>query len=485
MRDAARTRPRTLRRLVSVLSAGVISAAMLIALPAAAQAAPSVSTSKQELAQYLVSASNSGTFSSVTAGTINAMIVPISQGRTPSQGCDVSLTVLQTLVLTHQRFGSVRISDLARTCAEAPTWPSCAGREYSKHCMQPGRAIDFVAVGGQSLSGGTDTDELLRYIDTFAPSGTNAGQSNCGGSVSLGWISRFEDSCDHLHLDLPGGSVRGGAESSSTSGTVMQVYGANTGWQKGNTGVTIGSSQISAVNMGGTWPQLMANEGGTIMQIAGMSGGWKKMSTGVTVAAGSPISAVNMGGGWPQVMANEGGTIMQIAVVGGKWTKMSTGVTVAAGSPISAVNMGGGWPQVMVNEGGTIMQVAVVGGKWTKMSTGVTVAAGSPISAVSLGGTWPQVMVNDGGTIMQVAAMTGGWKKMSTSVTVAAGSPISAVNMGGAWPQVVANEGGTIMQIAVVGGKWTKMSTGVTSGSGSAVSAVNMGGTWPQVMTAH
>lgn len=43
--------------------------------------------------------------------------------------------------------------------------------------------------------------------------------------------------------------------SSANSGTLYQVYGTSTGWNAGNIGITIQS--VSAVNMGGQWPQAM------------------------------------------------------------------------------------------------------------------------------------------------------------------------------------------------------------------------------------
>jgi microsomal dipeptidase-like Zn-dependent dipeptidase len=71
---------------------------------------------------------------------------------------------------------------------------------------------------------------------------------------------------------------------------------------------------VSAVNMGGQWPQVMAVIGGTLHQIsADTTTGWHDGDSLLPVPAGTQISAVNMGGQWPQVMAVIGGTLHQIS----------------------------------------------------------------------------------------------------------------------------------------------------------------------------
>jgi hypothetical protein len=82
-----------------------------------------------------------------------------------------------------------------------------------------------------------------------------------------------------------------------------------------------------------------------VLQVWGDAAGWHLGATGLQVSAGSPVSAVNMGGGWPQAFVNDGGRVVQVWGDSAGWHAGATGLQVSAGSPVSAVNMGGGWPQ--------------------------------------------------------------------------------------------------------------------------------------------
>ncbi|WP_026207943.1 hypothetical protein, partial [Catelliglobosispora koreensis] len=68
--------------------------------------------------------------------------------------------------------------------------------------------------------------------------------------------------------------------------------------QIGSTGIS-GVGAISAVNMGGSWPQVMAVKNGVLHQIYGDTSGWHDGS--LAISANQP-AAVNMGAAWPQVM---------------------------------------------------------------------------------------------------------------------------------------------------------------------------------------
>jgi hypothetical protein len=81
-------------------------------------------------------------------------------------------------------------------------------------------------------------------------------------------------------------------------GVVHQIWGDTAGWHDASTGVH--AATVSAVNMGGQWPQAMAVEDGVVHQIWGDTAGWHDASTGVHAAT---VSAVNMGGQWPQAMS--------------------------------------------------------------------------------------------------------------------------------------------------------------------------------------
>src|SRR5664279_433992 len=95
-----------------------------------------------------------------------------------------------------------------------------------------------------------------------------------------------------------------------TGGVLHHVYADTSGWHDGLIGFAVG--KISAVNMGGQWPQVMTVVGGRLHQIYGDTTGWHDGNTGLPVPDGSSISAVNMGGQWPQVMANRTGVLNEI-----------------------------------------------------------------------------------------------------------------------------------------------------------------------------
>lgn len=481
-RSSTRGSVRLALGLVIALALGLFSSLGPVAPTGRAEASVTVSSDRQELASTLVAAAAAGTFRVTSPGFVDRMIAPVARGQEPAAGCSLTTSVLQTLVLTQQRFGSIHISSLARACPGVPNGPSCQIDSGSLHCTSPSRAIDFVGAGGVVLRGGAESIPLLQFLDTFVPVGSRAGQIGCGSSVALRAINfRFADTCNHLHVDLPDVLVTG---SIPAGGVLLQTYGTTAGWQTANTGLVIPATRFSGVRVGSSgWPQVMANENGVLMQIAAMPG-WTKLNTGLGIGNGSPLSAVDMGGGWPQVMVNADGALLQIFANSAGWHRMDTGVRITPGSAVSAVRVSGGWPQIMVNDGGRLLQIAVMGGRWTALDTGVRLPAGAPLSAVYQGGNWPQAMVNADGALLQVHADNRGWHVGNTGVRVSAGSQISAVNKGGNWPQVVANDNGALLQIVVSGGAWTRFDTGRTARPGTGVSAVEMGGPWPQILTA-
>ncbi|WP_026208056.1 hypothetical protein, partial [Catelliglobosispora koreensis] len=91
------------------------------------------------------------------------------------------------------------------------------------------------------------------------------------------------------------------------SGMVYQLWGDTAGWHSGNTDNSVNG--VSAVNMGGQWPQALAIKNGVVHQIWGDTSGWHIGSTGLPTDA---VSAVNMGGTHPQGLALKNGVVHQI-----------------------------------------------------------------------------------------------------------------------------------------------------------------------------
>lgn len=292
----------------------------------------------------------------------------------------------------------------------------------------------------------------------------------------------------HLHLSLHIGAgaqhaTRGGSVDfetyvgeggSSAPGPLRQVYSTNAGasWQSGDTGLLFNPSQLSAVSMGGSWPQLMMTQDSVLYQIYGTSSGWTFGNTGIASNPTS-MSAVNMGGSWPAVMSIENSTLFQTVGTSSGWKKLSTGLTLIG--QISAVNMGGSWPTIMLAQGGVLYHVYGTTSGWKVASTGI--AINGQISAVNMGGSVPQVMAIENGYLYQIWGNAAGWHKQSTGLNLI--GQISAVATGTTWPTVMLDQGGAIYRVWADASGWHVQPTGI-SGTGR-FSAVYMGGGVPQV----
>jgi hypothetical protein len=179
-----------------VSTTGAVSAA------AALTALSPVTNDPQQLAKVIVAAQKAGNFSTDPGSIYDREIAPAATGQV-IDGCGVDVRILQVIVLTLNRFGSARVSDIERPCIGSNL--NCGAPTYSVHCLDPGEAIDFANVGGVTLNGSnTQTRNLLSYLDHFVPSGTNAGQQECRASnpLPLTNISQFSDSCNHQHIDF-------------------------------------------------------------------------------------------------------------------------------------------------------------------------------------------------------------------------------------------------------------------------------------------
>ncbi|QWT24324.1 DUF4214 domain-containing protein [Subtercola sp. PAMC28395] len=165
---------------------------------------PLVSNDPHELAQALVDAKTAGALRTNPPAIFDREIAPLAQGQALT-GCTVDTRILQIIVLTLYKFGSVTISDIQRPCIGDQT--NCGPPTYSVHCTDPARAVDFAVVGGVVLNGSnSQTIQLLKLLDSVVPDGTNAGQYQCrvsaGTSLYLVNINQFSDSCNHEHIDF-------------------------------------------------------------------------------------------------------------------------------------------------------------------------------------------------------------------------------------------------------------------------------------------
>lgn len=154
--------------------------------------------SAQQAAQVLVAGWEAGTLVDFESTMITEEIIPIAQGKPIRPECEIDPRILQVMAGLLQKYGSLGVSDINRPCVGINL--NCA---FSLHCAHPSKALDIVSVGGRGVDGGNAASlELLTYLDQVMPKGSGTGQSNCRGDLPLKNFHVFEDSCNHVHIDL-------------------------------------------------------------------------------------------------------------------------------------------------------------------------------------------------------------------------------------------------------------------------------------------
>lgn len=220
MRRALRTLVLTLALLGAVSGAQLISPAPSIADPSklpicSDPACASVPATAKDAASVLVAMYGTGQLQideSVWGGPsiYSRELLPISQGTAASE-CVVDMRTLQEIVIVARKYGSVKISDLNRRCADGT--PRCditvngvAPTPNSPHCAALPNAVDYVAIGGETTSGGdAGSTKLVSFADTFVPYGSAAGQrTSCNPPYAdlKNFTYFFDDGCNHQHIDL-------------------------------------------------------------------------------------------------------------------------------------------------------------------------------------------------------------------------------------------------------------------------------------------
>lgn len=185
-----------------------------------------ISASPRELAQWLLDARDQGRFqvdSSIDEIWANE-IAPIANGTVQAK-CDIDGRVLQLLVVSIKSFGTVKVNDLNRWCANDGEY-NCTGEFHPPspwHCRIPAVAVDFGRVGNQRTSGwGDGSNGLIALMNQFMPANTHLGQQGCFGRPSmrsLGYnnlTNEFADTCNHLHVDI--GTASGGLKVAAAGG---------------------------------------------------------------------------------------------------------------------------------------------------------------------------------------------------------------------------------------------------------------------------
>ncbi|MCS5498219.1 hypothetical protein NY547_13295 [Cnuibacter physcomitrellae] len=155
-----------------------------------------------QLAQQLVDAADKGRLVGSTPDHIKE-IRWIAQGQAVP-ACGVDVRILQVIVLALQIFDQVGVSDINRKCTSQIEG---AGTASSHYFNGGGLAVDFYLLNGRSLTGADGNSiRLITALDPVMPDGARVGQAACrtnaGTAISTSHFAQFEDTCNHLHIDV-------------------------------------------------------------------------------------------------------------------------------------------------------------------------------------------------------------------------------------------------------------------------------------------
>ncbi|GAA1772236.1 hypothetical protein [Agromyces humatus] len=162
----------------------------------------SVGGDAQTLAQELVTAAGNGQLRVLQPRYLSQIEAVAAGQKVPDCGIDVG--ILQIMVLAVRSFETVGVSDINRKC----TGSLLGAGTGSSHWIEGGeKAVDFYALGGSTLTGADPQSiRLISMLDPIMPAGSRVGQSDCradaGISLALRNLREFEDTCNHLHVDL-------------------------------------------------------------------------------------------------------------------------------------------------------------------------------------------------------------------------------------------------------------------------------------------
>jgi hypothetical protein len=156
----------------------------------------------QTLALELVAHADNGTLTGLVPDHIK-QIRWIAQGKTVP-GCGIDLRILQVIAIAVRQFQSVGISDINRNCTGQLLG---AGSMSSHNIDGGGKAVDFYSLSGSPVTGADGQSiRLIGLLDPVVDTDARIGQSVCrkkaGTTITLVNFIEFEDTCDHLHIDV-------------------------------------------------------------------------------------------------------------------------------------------------------------------------------------------------------------------------------------------------------------------------------------------
>ncbi|WP_378147900.1 hypothetical protein ACFJGV_07090 [Cnuibacter sp. UC19_7] len=157
----------------------------------------------RQLAQEIMAAYASGKLVGSVPDHIKE-IQYIAEGVTVPD-CGVDYRILEIIVIALRNFDQVGVSDINRKCTGQIEG---AGTASSHYIDGGGHAVDFYLLNKASLNGSdANTLKLIGILDPIMPKGAHVGQAQCRASAGIklsftNW-TEFDDSCTHMHVDVP------------------------------------------------------------------------------------------------------------------------------------------------------------------------------------------------------------------------------------------------------------------------------------------
>ena len=157
----------------------------------------------RSLAQELVNAMDAGKLVGSVPDHLKE-IRWIAQGVTVAD-CGVDYRVLEIIAIAVRNFDQVGVSDINRKCTGQIEG---AGTSSSHYIDGGGHAVDFYLLNNKGLNGAdAGTLKLISILDPVMPVGARVGQASCRTSAGIkldltNW-TEFDDSCTHMHVDVP------------------------------------------------------------------------------------------------------------------------------------------------------------------------------------------------------------------------------------------------------------------------------------------
>lgn len=161
-------------------------------------------TTKMSLAKDIISTGNINFYEPLDRKIITDVANGSNNGN--DLPCGVNINILKILDAIAKAGHKLRVNDLNRGCQK-----STAGglsTSSSRHYAGNGSAIDLGPIDGMSSYSLAGANLILKYADPYLVdnSGIGQSQSSCLPNLNLPdgiKINRFNDGCNHLHIDLP------------------------------------------------------------------------------------------------------------------------------------------------------------------------------------------------------------------------------------------------------------------------------------------